>query len=103
MRNGAKQTVLHCAARSGNVDLLRYLLTAWAEESSIRAVPQWGGKFDVRDRWFRTPVHWAVLNGKVEALRVLLEEGRCSADPPKPRIGVRNCLTNGAIESPMEI
>jgi len=107
MKDGNKQTVLHCAARAGHCKLLRYLMQCWASVGKgtdtknnkknnlkLRDVP-----YDWRDRWFRTPVHWAVLNGKVKALQVLLEGG-CSPDPPKPK---SNRRTSVAMESPLEI
>jgi len=54
------------------------------------------------DRWFRTPVHWAVLNGRVGALQILLEEG-LSANPPSPSgRGAKN-RSSVTIESPLEI
>ena len=42
---------------------------------------------------FRTPVHWAVLNGRISALRILLDGG-CSAFPPKPKAGVSLCVSH---------
>jgi hypothetical protein len=58
--------------------------------------------FTRHDRWFRTPVHWAVLNQRVEALHILLEGG-CSASPPKPRAGVSKRQTSVIIETPLEM
>lgn len=55
--------------------------------------------FNWMDRWFRTAVHWAVLNGRVEALSVLLELG-CNPCPPKPKVNKRS---SAAIESPLEL
>lgn len=54
------------------------------------------------DRWFRTPVHWAVLNKRVDALRILLDGG-CSASPAKPKSGVSKRSTNVIIETPKEM
>lgn len=48
----------------------------------------------------RLAVHWAVLNGKADALAILLEMG-CSANPFKPKESqVRSSI---AVESPLEI
>jgi ankyrin repeat protein len=104
MKDGNKQTVLHCAARAGHRKLLKYLMKCWSslgdatnankDKSKVKASP-----YDWTDRWFRTPVHWAVLNGRVEALKVLLDGG-CSPNPPKPK---SNRQTSVAIESPLEI
>ena len=46
-----------------------------------------------------TPVHWAVLNGRVQALKILLEGG-CYADPPQPKA---NKGSSAATESPLQI
>ena len=46
-----------------------------------------------------TPLHWAVLNGRVDAVRALLKFG-CNASPPKPKINNRS---SAAVESPLEI
>ena len=61
-----------------------------------------GRDFDWRDRWYRTPVHWAVLNRRIAALRILLDGG-CSAFPLKPRSGVSKRTTSVKIESPLEM
>ena len=34
-----------------------------------------GLSIDVRDKWERTPLHWAVVNGHGKAVGVLLEAG----------------------------
>ena len=47
-----------------------------------------------------TPVHWAVLNGHLEALATLLRHG-CSPNPPVPK---KNCKKSSiAAETPMEL
>lgn len=59
MRDGNKQTVLHMAARSGYVQLLRYTCQLWKDmyppthetDSNRNDGLEW------RDRWYRTPVH----------------------------------------------
>jgi len=102
MKNSSKQTVLHCAARGGYIILLDYLLDRWKQDESIKEVPQWGSKCDWQDRWFRTPVHWAVLHINIDALRVLLKHG-CSPYPPKPKRNSKKRRTSGAVEYPLEI
>ena len=102
-----RQTVLHAGARSGHPKLLRYLMSSWTkagDEGKIHIYPEGikGGRYDWQDRWFRTPVHWAVLNGNVEALKILLEGG-CSSNPRRPKASVVNRKTSAAVESPMEI
>ena len=102
IKNSSKQTVIHCAARGGFCKLLLFLMERWACDQNIRAVASWGTKFDFQDRWFRTAVHWAVLNGNTSALSILLENG-CNPSPPKPKSNTSKRSTSGAIESPIEI
>ena len=102
MKDSSKQTVLHSAARSGHLKLLEFLMNVWSKDTNIRELKAWGSKFDWQDRWFRTPVHWAVLNGNVDALEILLKYG-CNANPPQPRKSVSGRSTSAAIESPIEI
>jgi acyl-CoA synthetase (AMP-forming)/AMP-acid ligase II/ankyrin repeat protein len=97
MRGGNKQSVLHAAARAGHSRLLRQVMMEWKEECGDENDAN--RFFQSRDRWFRTPVHWAVLNGRVDALRILLEMG-CSPCPPRPKANRRS---SAAVESPMEL
>ena len=106
-KDAARQTVLHAGARSGHPKLLRYLMSSWTkagDEGKIHIYPAGikGGRYDWQDRWFRTPVHWAVLNGNVEALAILLEGG-CSPSPCRPKASVVSKKTSAALESPLEI
>ena len=106
-KDATRQTVLHAGARSGHPKLLRYLMSSWTkagDEGKIHIYPDGikGGRYDWQDRWFRTPVHWAVLNGNVEALGILLEGG-CSPNPCQPKASVVNRKTSAAVESPLEI
>ncbi|KAG5475129.1 hypothetical protein CUR178_04580 [Leishmania enriettii] len=55
-RDARQQSLLHFAARSGNAEAARLLLR------------QYGLKLDTRDKWQRTPAHWAVLNGHTAVL-----------------------------------
>merc|ERR1712194_289124 len=90
IKDGNKQTILHSAARSGHCELLKQIMVMWkaaTETTGIKFkshnnVP--GRIYDWLDRWFRTPVHWAVLNGRMLALRILLDGG-CSAFPPQAK------------------
>jgi acyl-CoA synthetase (AMP-forming)/AMP-acid ligase II/ankyrin repeat protein len=112
MRDGNKQSVLHAAARAGHVEILRTVMTEWNDKDDERntngqddysttTTQRQRAKhfFNWMDRWFRTAVHWAVLNGRVEALSVLLELG-CNPCPPKPKVNKRS---SAAIESPLEL
>eukprot|EP00957_Ditylum_brightwellii_P146340 11142729-Ditylum_brightwellii.AAC.1 len=82
-------------------------MTRWEEAGSSNQIKVYhqrhkGGRFDWHDRWFRTPVHWAILNGNVEALRILLECG-CSATPPKPKGSGSSRRTSVVVETPVEM
>lgn len=106
IKDGNKQTILHSAARSGHCNLLVYIMNQWklaAETIGIKFEHiNAGGDFDWRDRWYRTPVHWAILNQRVAALRILLDGG-CSAFPRKPKSGVSTRTTGVTIETPLEL
>jgi len=106
-KDASRQTILHAGARSGHPKLLRYLMSSWTkagDDGKVHIYPEGikGGRYDWQDRWFRTPVHWAVLNGNVEALGILLEGG-CSPNPCRPKASVVNRKTSAAVESPIEI
>ena len=99
MKDGNKQTVIHSAARSGFVRVLVYAMDCWNSEFIPTDPTKYGGSLDWRDRWSRTPVHWAILNGNVDALQILLEKG-CSPTPIKPK---KNACTSVALETPLEM
>eukprot|EP00980_Cylindrotheca_fusiformis_P010512 scaffold2331_cov126-Cylindrotheca_fusiformis.AAC.2 len=99
MRDGNKQSVLHCAARSGHCELLKYIGNSWIEMHGDGDKKSAKHFFNWRDHWMRTAVHWAVLNGHVGSLEILLELG-CSATPVKPKV---NKSSSAAVESPMEM
>jgi ankyrin repeat protein len=108
MKDSNKQLVLHSAARAGHCHVLQYLLIQWeaaVENGTIKLknvdTKNKAGKFDWMDRWYRTPVHWAVLNGKVGALEILLEAGY-SANPPTPSHKAKK-QTSVEVETPLAI
>jgi len=97
MKDGSQQTILHAAARSGHCRVLRFALEQWVARSPAdekRDSREW------RDNWSRTALHWAVLNGNVESLRILLEMG-CRANPVK--LTASQMKSSIASESPIEI
>eukprot|EP00984_Skeletonema_dohrnii_P023243 scaffold12335_cov116-Skeletonema_dohrnii-CCMP3373.AAC.2 len=108
IKDGNKQTILHSAARSAHVELLKFVLLEWKAASNapkgikFKSHGKLGSIYDWHDRWYRTPVHWAILNKRIETLRVLLDGG-CSASPPKPKQGVSKRSTSVLIETPMEM
>ncbi|GET90130.1 hypothetical protein, unknown function [Leishmania tarentolae] len=58
-RDAREESLLHFAARSGNAE-------------TIGLLHHYGLKVDTRDRWQRTPVHWAVLNGHTAVLEEMV-------------------------------
>ncbi len=108
IKDGNKQTILHSAARSGHIELLKFILKEWRIASNgpngikFKSHGNVGSIYDWHDRWYRTPVHWAILNKRVETLHVLLDGG-CSASPPKPKAGVSKRSTSVLIETPIEM
>ena len=98
IKDNNKQTILHCIARSGNIVLPKFVVDLWIK--GIKHAALSGEAWDWRDRWLRTPVHWAVLNGHIETLRLLLKAG-CSPHPPLSRhLNHRSSAEN---ETPLQI
>ncbi|CAD2218810.1 peptide synthase SimD6 (ISS) [Angomonas deanei] len=60
-RDKRQQSLLHFAARQGNVEGVRLLLYDYKADITIR------------DKWQRTPAHWAVLNQQWEVLTVMAD------------------------------
>ena len=108
IKDGNKQTILHSAARSAHIQLMKFILQEWKVASNapngikFKSHGKLGSIYDWHDRWYRTPVHWAILNKRIETLRVLLDGG-CSASPPKPKQGVSKRSTSALVETPMEM
>eukprot|EP00927_Polykrikos_kofoidii_P067130 TRINITY_DN62646_c0_g1_i1.p1 TRINITY_DN62646_c0_g1~~TRINITY_DN62646_c0_g1_i1.p1 ORF type:complete len:1063 (-),score=176.82 TRINITY_DN62646_c0_g1_i1:50-3238(-) len=98
------QTALHFAARAGNVDTLPLLLDRWLADDSLvsQGSRVYGGPLDWRDRWHRTPVHWAALNNHADALDLLLT-AKASAEPPRIRDARHSKSTTLRHESPLAI
>lgn len=101
MRDGNKQSVLHSAARAGHCRILSHVMKVWKEEKGepIDGRVPANHFFNWTDRWLRTPVHWAVLNGRVSALEVLLKSG-ASPSVQRPKVNIRS---SAAVESPLEM
>jgi hypothetical protein len=68
-RDADKQTILHLAVRSGDLETTRVAAAACA---SLK--PRKGG-IEAWDRWKRTPAAWALLLGDADALAVLRDAG----------------------------
>eukprot|EP00928_Gymnodinium_smaydae_P018915 TRINITY_DN17205_c0_g1_i1.p1 TRINITY_DN17205_c0_g1~~TRINITY_DN17205_c0_g1_i1.p1 ORF type:complete len:861 (+),score=153.89 TRINITY_DN17205_c0_g1_i1:28-2583(+) len=90
VRDARGQSLVHAAARAGNAASLELLLsTIQSCQRSDRGQPRAlrtgegnRGLLEWSDRWARTAVHWAVLNGHDDALNVLLRSGAL----PEPRL-----------------
>lgn len=102
IQDGNKQTIMHCAARAGNLKLIEYIFSHCRENNITEKMDRLGGFFNWTDHWFRSPVHWAILNGHVDALRMLLANG-CVLSPPMPGSQKTNRRTSALIESPQEL
>jgi ankyrin repeat protein len=101
VRDRAGQTLLHYSARSGSWEVAEYLLTdpvvVEALSSSYRTVRY----IEQKDRWSRTALHWAVLNGHLPVVKLLLEHGAsCTSKVRDYRHHRSTRLTQ---ESPTEI
>jgi acyl-CoA synthetase (AMP-forming)/AMP-acid ligase II/ankyrin repeat protein len=107
-KDGNKQTYLHSAARAGNCRVLQYAIEQFQQDPACKTKRERASSnnhnddviWNWRDRWMRTPVHWAVLNGHVPALRVLLLQADALPDPTMPP---SNRQSSAAVESPMEL
>ena len=94
VRDKRKQTLLHAAARGGNVRILEYVL------GKIEAVslPQALGSID---RFHRSALHWAVLKANLGAIKVLLDHG--SNPRQEIRKGLQTKSTHLPYESPLTL
>jgi len=98
MKDGNRQSLIHCAARAGNYALLEYILPIWKAgrgEKDFR-----GSSLDWRDHWGRTGVHWAILNGHLDTLKLLLRHG-CSPEPAAFKENTKR--SSIALESPLQL
>lgn len=106
MKDANKQTVLHAASRAGHISIIHYVINTFQSISDTKHNLTYRGAIDgpippshfinFYDRWFRTAVHWAILNGRLKALRTLLDYG-CD-----PTLGKRkaNKYTSLVTETP---
>ena len=71
MRDDRRQTAVHTAARAGATRVLEALLAA-AAAAEAASPPKREPLVELRDRWHRTAIHWAVVNQKLEAVELLI-------------------------------
>ena len=80
-KDNNQQTILHHAARSGSSSsLFSLLISYWKNEvngtkSKNSNINMNNKMFDVVDKWERTPMHWAVINGHRLIVMLLMDEG----------------------------
>jgi ankyrin repeat protein len=101
MRDANKQSILHAAARAGHSAIIefcveKYHATHGMTENGLIPPSHFMNWYD---KWFRTPVHWAVLNGRVHALEILLDKG-CNPSPTQPKTNKYSSMVS---ETPLEI
>jgi acyl-CoA synthetase (AMP-forming)/AMP-acid ligase II len=75
-KDGNDQTIIHHAARAnspGNV--FNWIMERWAKYKNIQNISSRNkiGVFDWTDKWDRTPLHWAAVNGHRNIVVKLLE------------------------------
>jgi ankyrin repeat protein len=108
MRDANKHSVLHAAARAGHVAIIEFVIDHFRATYGPGGGPMSESRYgplsllrfmNWTDRWLRTSVHWATLNGRVEALRVLLNRG-CDPDIPQPKANKHSSMVT---ESPLEL
>ena len=97
-RDDSGLTALHHACRAGAplrvVSAVLEVLSPGRDLPASKARPKVGAPSDplaIRDRWGRTPLHWAVVNGHSGIVKLLLELGASPAE------------RDGAGETPLEI
>mmetsp|Transcript_31123 Transcript_31123/g.49884 ORF Transcript_31123/g.49884 Transcript_31123/m.49884 type:complete len:858 (-) Transcript_31123:1688-4261(-) len=91
VKDGRRQTLLHAAARGGNLETVEMLLGLVS--TNPEKVQQ---RLHALDRWHRTPLHWAVLNGRTECVKRLVAAGS------NPSFRVRPSVANRSTHLPFE-
>lgn len=99
-----KQSLLHVAAREGNAESVSVLLQ-WlrAEQRVIQGKPE-AALCMQRDRWNRTAVEWACVNGHAAVLEVLIEAGGpATAQGVKMSAQKHHKRTHGRLQPPLHL
>jgi ankyrin repeat protein len=74
MRDARRQTPLHTAARAGNTRAVLALLEAVAQPGAFPSAAR-APYHELLDRWHRSALHWAVVNGWLETAKALIDAG----------------------------
>ena len=85
-----KQTLTHFAARAGRVENLPCISDA-------------GCQLQSQDRWGRTPMHWAILNGHPEFVAALIQLGCTPNNVKKSRRAGKERVTRLVKETPLDL
>eukprot|EP00924_Labyrinthula_sp_SR-Ha-C_P014535 snap_masked-scaffold_34-processed-gene-0.56-mRNA-1 protein AED:1.00 eAED:1.00 QI:0/0/0/0/1/1/2/0/832 len=100
IRDGRKQTPLHHAARSGNLQALQLLLLVHKQpENKAKYTKQQILHFV--DRFHRTPLHWAILNKHPNCIYFLVTQGANVHFSLRPTVASRS--THLTYETPCEL
>ena len=105
MRDDRRQTALHAAARTGAVAALQRLLVAAkeAEAAAEKSATYRTNKepiIELRDRWHRTALHWAVVNQQAATIGLLVDAGANVDGVHVPR-RKHNRATSLPLEAPL--
>ncbi|GAB5365658.1 hypothetical protein AAMO2058_001076800 [Amorphochlora amoebiformis] len=75
VRDANTQSLLHVASRSGSTQALAVILDTLDMERALSGKKARKGRQMIHsfDRWGRSPLHWAVLNGHKECVKLLLD------------------------------
>jgi ankyrin repeat protein len=94
-----KQGLLHIAAREGNTDGVAVLLHRFAsEQASVESACV------QRDRWSRSPVEWACVNGHAGALQLLIKASSVAAvQKVKMSVHKHHRKTHGRLQPPLHL
>ncbi len=74
VRDDNEQTILHHAARAdapGKV--FNWIIERWDKDKNVQLMSKKCGFYDWEDKWGRTPLHWATVNGHRNSVTRLLD------------------------------
>eukprot|EP01052_Picozoa_sp_SAG31_P009397 SAG31_NODE_492_length_14913_cov_4.109086_3_plen_1016_part_00 len=94
-----KQGLLHVAAREGNADCVKLLLDRFSMDRPAAAA---AAVCELRDRWNRTAVEWACVNGHADVLDHLIRAG-ASVQGIKMSAQKHHKRTHGRLQPPLHL
>ena len=96
-RDANKHFTVHSAARGGQEAVLIFVIELFKNAGS------WEKVKDAKDRWQRTPLHWAVLNGNNGCCRILVEMGAKVGGEVMTQHMLNRSRSSLVYETPLEI